>query len=177
VLVATMGDKDIERSSGLSALARLRRRDREREALTAAARRALAKGVSREALARVPARRPGHRARSPEEIAVSIRRRSSSIARGASSAPAKEPQRGGAGPGCGIDVAVTGALHKQQVLGATVTTNLLRGLLGTFLADPKRYLPKASYRERSDPLDSGGRWSVGHIAEPESPPRLYSRAR
>jgi len=146
VLVATMGDKDIEaleaalsRSPAyVGVIASAKRYALLRDAL-------LAKGVSRESLARVAA--PAGLdigARSPEEIAVSIMAQIVEHRRGAQSqaAPAKEPQREAQDPVCGMTVAVTGALHKQQVLGATYYF-CCAGCLGTFLADPKRYLPKA----------------------------------
>jgi xanthine dehydrogenase accessory factor len=146
VLVATMGDKDIEaieqalsRSPAyLGVIASAKRYALLRDAL-------LAKGVSREALAGVAA--PAGLdigARSPEEIAVSImaqivERRRAAQAQGA---PAKEPPREAQDPVCGMTVAVAGARHKQHVLGVTYYF-CCAGCLSTFLADPARYLPKA----------------------------------
>jgi len=146
VLVATMGDRDIEaieaalsRSPAyLGVIASGKRFAQLREAL-------LAKGVSREALDRIAA--PAGLdigARSPEEIAVSImaqivEHRRASRAQGAK---AKEPPREAVDPVCGMSVAVAGARHTQGVLGVKYYF-CCAGCRSTFLADPARYLPKA----------------------------------
>jgi len=146
VLVATMGDRDIEaigaalsRSPAyLGVIASGKRFAQLRDAL-------LARGVSSEALARVTA--PAGLdigARVPEEIAVSImaqiveRRRAAQ----ATSAPAKEKPREAVDPVCGMSVAVAGARHTQDVLGVKYYF-CCSGCRSTFLADPARYLPKA----------------------------------
>ena len=146
VLVATMGDRDIEaieaalsRSPAyLGVIASGKRFAQLRDAL-------LARGVSSEALARVTA--PAGLdigARVPEEIAVSImaqiveRRRAAQ----ATSAPAKEKPREAVDPVCGMSVAVAGARHTQDVLGVKYYF-CCAGCRSTFLADPARYLPKA----------------------------------
>jgi xanthine dehydrogenase accessory factor len=147
VLVATMGDRDVEavglalaRSPAyLGVIASAKRYALLRDAL-------LAKGASREALERVKA--PAGLdigARTPEEIAVSIMaqivecRRRASQEDGASAKPAP---REAIDPVCGMSVAVTGAPHRQEVLGVTYYF-CCSGCKSTFLADPKRYLPKA----------------------------------
>jgi xanthine dehydrogenase accessory factor len=105
----------------------------------------LAKGVSREALARIAA--PAGLdigARSPEEIAVSImaqiveRRRASR----AQDAPAREAPREAVDPVCGMSVAVAGARHVAEVRGATYTF-CCAGCRSKFLAEPARFLSKA----------------------------------
>jgi xanthine dehydrogenase accessory factor len=146
VLVATMGDKDIEaieaalsRSPAyVGVIASAKRYALLRDAL-------LAKGVSRDALERVAA--PAGLdigARTPEEIAVSIMAQivehRNAAAKG-TSVPAK-PVREAIDPVCGMSVAVAGAKHKQEILGVTYYF-CCAGCRGTFLADPKRYLPKA----------------------------------
>jgi len=147
VLVATMGDQDIEaieqalpRSPAyLGVIASAKRFALLRDAL-------LAKGASRDALERVAA--PAGLdigARGPEEIAVSIMAQivehRSAAARG-QTATVKQPVREAVDPVCGMSVAVAGAKHKQEILGVTYYF-CCAGCRGTFLADPKRYLPKA----------------------------------
>jgi len=105
----------------------------------------LARGVSSESLGRIAA--PAGLdigARTPEEIALSIMAQIVERRRGtqAQSASAKEPPREAQDPVCGMTVAVAGARHKQQVLGVTYYF-CCAGCLGTILADPARYLPKA----------------------------------
>jgi len=148
VLVATMGDRDIEaieaalaRSPAyLGVIASSKRFAQLREAL-------LAKGVSREALESVTA--PAGLdigARTPEEIAVSImaqiveRRRAAQ----AQIAPMREPPREAIDPVCGMSVAVAGARHTAEVLGATYYF-CCAGCRTKFLAEPARFLgaPKA----------------------------------
>jgi xanthine dehydrogenase accessory factor len=147
VLVATMGDQDIEaieqalaRSPAyLGVIASAKRFALLRDAL-------LAKGVPAEALERVAA--PAGLdigARGPEEIAVSIMAQivehRNAAARG-QSVPVKQPVREAVDPVCGMSVAVAGAKHRQEILGVTYYF-CCAGCRGTFLADPKRYLPKA----------------------------------
>lgn len=147
VLVATMGDRDIEaieaalaRSPAyLGVIASAKRFALLRDAL-------LARGVSSESLARIAA--PAGLdigARTPEEIALSIMAQIVECCRKApqeQSAPAKESPREAVDPVCGMSVAITGARHKQEILGVTYYF-CCAGCRGTFLADPKRYLPKA----------------------------------
>jgi len=146
VLVATMGDKDIEaieqalsRSPAyVGVIASAKRFALLRDAL-------LAKGVSREALDRVAA--PAGLdigARAPEEIAVSIMAQIVERRRGSQAAPvqAREQLREAVDPVCGMSVALAGARHTQEILGVTYYF-CCAGCRGTFLADPARYLPKA----------------------------------
>jgi len=142
VLVATMGDRDIEAietalsraPAYLGVIASAKRFAQLRDAL-------LAKGVSRESLERVAA--PAGLdigARSPEEIAVSImaqivERRHAAQAQ---SGP-KEPPREAVDPVCGMSISVAGARHTAEVLG-TVYYFCCAGCRGTFLAEPARYL-------------------------------------
>jgi xanthine dehydrogenase accessory factor len=144
VLVATMGDKDIEaieqallRSPAyVGVIASARRYALLRDAL-------LAKGVSREALDCVAA--PAGLdigASAPEEIAVSIMAQIVERRRRSQAAPAKEQPREAVDPVCGMSVAIAGAPHKQEILGVTYYF-CCAGCRSTFLADPKRYLPKA----------------------------------
>lgn len=147
VLVATMGDQDIEaieqalsRSPAyLGVIASAKRFALLRDGL-------LAKGVPPEALERVAA--PAGLdigARGPEEIAVSIMaqivERRNGVGK-ATKAPAKEPVREAVDPVCGMKVAVTGAPHRQEILGVMYYF-CCSGCKSTFLADPKRFLPKA----------------------------------
>ena len=146
VVVATMGDKDIDAVEAalsrtpayIGVIASAKRYALLRDAL-------VAKGVSRDALDRVAA--PAGLdigARAPEEIAVSIMAQiveyRNATAKG-TSAPAK-PVREAIDPVCGMSVAIVGAPHKQEILGVTYYF-CCAGCRGTFLADPKRYLPKA----------------------------------
>jgi xanthine dehydrogenase accessory factor len=148
VLVATMGDRDVEaielalaRSPAyLGVIASAKRFALLREAL-------LAKGVPSEALARVAA--PAGLdigARSPEEIAVSImaqiveRRSAASKGQGA---PAKEPPREAVDPVCGMSVAVAGARHSAEVLGSTYYF-CCAGCRTKFLSDTARYVGAAA---------------------------------
>ncbi len=149
VLVATMGDRDIEaieaalsRSPAyLGVIASSKRFAQLREAL-------LSRGVSHEALARVTA--PAGLdigARSPEEIAVSImaqivehRRRSASQT---TSAQVRERPREAVDPVCGMSVAVAGARHTAEVLGVTYCF-CCAGCRSKFLAEPARFLGAGS---------------------------------
>ncbi len=145
VLVASMGDRDIEaletalaRSPAyVGVIASAKRFALLRDAL-------LAKGVSREALERVAA--PAGLdigARSPEEIAVSIMAQIVERRRSSQAQPAtREPPREAVDPVCGMSVAVAGARHTQEILGVKYYF-CCAGCRGTFLADPARYLPKA----------------------------------
>jgi xanthine dehydrogenase accessory factor len=147
VLVATMGDRDIEAIEAalarepayLGVIASSKRFAQLRDAL-------LARGVSRDALERVTA--PAGLdigARSPEEIAVSImaqiveRRRSASQAQGAP----KEPPRQAVDPVCGMSVAVAGARHTAEVLGVAYYF-CCAGCRTKFLAEPGRFLGAGS---------------------------------
>jgi len=148
VLVATMGDRDIEAVEAALArspayvgvIASAKRFALLRDAL-------LAKGVSREALERIAA--PAGLdigARTPEEIAVSImaqiveRRRKASLEEGA---PAREAPREAIDPVCGMSVAVAGAKHSAEVLGVTYTF-CCAGCRTKFLAEPARFLGAGS---------------------------------
>jgi xanthine dehydrogenase accessory factor len=148
VLVATMGDRDIEtieaalsRSPAyLGVIASSKRFAQLRDAL-------LARGVPREQLERVAA--PAGLdigARSPEEIAVSImaqiveRRRSTSQAKGA---PVREQPPESVDPVCGMNVAVAGARHTAEVLGVTYYF-CCAGCRTTFLAEPARFIGAGS---------------------------------
>ena len=150
VLVATMGDRDIEaieaalaRSPAyLGVIASAKRFAQLREAL-------LARGVPREALERVAA--PAGLdigARTPEEIAVSVmaqiveRRRSASQT---ASAQVREQPREAVDPVCGMSVAVAGARHTAEVLGVAYYF-CCAGCRTTFLAEPARYLGAGSKR-------------------------------
>ena len=153
VLVATMGDRDIEaieaalsRSPAyLGVIASGKRFAQLREAL-------LARGAASEALARIAA--PAGLdigARTPEEIAVSImaqiveRRRSASRAQ---SAPAKEQPREAVDPVCGMSVSVAGARHTAEVLGSTYYF-CCAGCRSKFLAEPARFLGAGSKAAQS----------------------------
>lgn len=148
ILVATMGDRDIEaveaalsRSPAyVGVIASAKRFALLRDAL-------LAKGVSREALERIAA--PAGLdigARTPEEIAVSImaqiveRRRKASQELGA---PAKETPREAIDPVCGMSVAVAGARHTAEVRGSTYYF-CCAGCRTKFLAEPGRFLGAGS---------------------------------
>ena len=148
VLVATMGDRDIEaieaaleRSPAyIGVIASGKRFAQLREAL-------LAKGISREALDGIAA--PAGLdigARTPEEIAVSImaqiveRRRSAAQA---VKAPVREQQREAVDPVCGMSVAVAGARHTAEVLG-TKYYFCCAGCRTKFLAEPARFLGAGS---------------------------------
>ena len=150
VLVATMGDRDIEaieaalsRSPAyLGVIASGKRFAQLREAL-------LARGVPDEALTRVTA--PAGLdigARTPEEIAVSImaqiveRRRSAHAERTSSAAPREAP-REAVDPVCGMSVAVAGARHTAEVLGTTYYF-CCAGCRTKFLAEPARFLGAGS---------------------------------
>jgi len=141
-----MGDRDVEAiESALSrspayigVIASAKRFALLRDAL-------LARGVARDAIDGIAA--PAGLdigARAPEEIAVSImaqiveRRNASSAQR----PQAKEAPREAVDPVCGMSVSVAGARHTQEMLGVTYYF-CCAGCRGTFLADPKRYLPKA----------------------------------
>jgi xanthine dehydrogenase accessory factor len=148
VLVATMGDRDVEaveaalsRSPAyVGVIASAKRFALLRDAL-------FAKGVSREALERVAA--PAGLdigARSPEEIAVSImaqiveRRHAAS---GAAGVPVKEAPREAIDPVCGMSVAVAGARQTAEVLG-TPYYFCCAGCRTKFLAEPARFLGAGS---------------------------------
>jgi xanthine dehydrogenase accessory factor len=148
VLVATMGDRDVEaieaalaRSPAyLGVIASSKRFAQLRDAL-------LARGIPGEALGRVTA--PAGLdigARTPEEIAVSImaqiveHRRHASRARGA---PVPEPPREAVDPICGMTVAVDGARHTAEVLGTSYYF-CCAGCRTKFLAEPARYLAAGS---------------------------------
>jgi xanthine dehydrogenase accessory factor len=148
VLVATMGDRDIEaieaalsRSPAyIGVIASAKRFAQLREAL-------LARGVPREALERVAA--PAGLdigARAPEEIAVSImaqiveRRNAGSRAQAAT---AREQPREAVDPVCGMSVSVAGARHSAEVLGVAYHF-CCAGCRTKFLAEPARYLGAGS---------------------------------
>ena len=153
VLVATMGDRDIEaieaalsRSPAyVGVIASAKRFALLRDAL-------LARGVSSEALARIAA--PAGLdigARTPEEIAVSImaqivERRRRSVQ--AQSAPEREQPREAVDPVCGMSVAVAGARHTAEVLGVAYYF-CCAGCRTKFLAEPARFLGTGSKALRS----------------------------
>jgi len=146
VLVATMGDRDIEALEAVLArspayvgvIASSKRFAQLRDAL-------LARGVPREALERVTA--PAGLdigARTPEEIALSImahiverRRRAAAMAPGIPE-PAEAP-REAVDPVCGMSVTVAGARHTAEALGVTYYF-CCAGCRTKFLADSARYL-------------------------------------
>jgi xanthine dehydrogenase accessory factor len=146
VLVATMGDRDVEAIEQalarspvyIGVIASAKRFALLRDAL-------LARGVAREDIDRIAA--PAGLdigARAPEEIAVSImaqivERRNASKAQGTQ---AKEAPSEATDPVCGMRVAVAGARYSQPVLGVTYYF-CCSGCRSTFLSDPPRYLPKA----------------------------------
>ena len=147
VLVATMGDRDIEaietvlpRSPAyVGVIASSKRFAQLREAL-------LARGVSREALERISA--PAGLdigARAPEEIALSImaqiveRRRRAGQAQPAQSAPAREEPREAVDPVCGMSVTLAGARHTAEALGV-IYYFCCAGCRAKFTAEPSRYL-------------------------------------
>jgi xanthine dehydrogenase accessory factor len=145
VLVATMGDRDIEaieaalaRSPAyLGVIASPKRFAQLRDAL-------LARGVVREAIERIAT--PAGLdigARTPEEIAVSImaqivecRRRA---AEQAEAAPPREMAPDAVDPVCGMIVKVAGARHTAEALGVTHYF-CCAGCRTKFLADAARYL-------------------------------------
>jgi xanthine dehydrogenase accessory factor len=146
VLVATMGDRDIEaieaalsRSPAyLGVIASSKRFTQLRDAL-------LARGVSRAALERIVA--PAGLdigARTPEEIAVSImaqiveRRRRAAAKAPEISEPA-EAALEAIDPVCGMSVTIAGARHTAEALGVTYTF-CCSGCRTKFLAEPSRYL-------------------------------------
>ena len=147
VLVATMGDKDIEAIEAALArspayvgvIASAKRYALLRDAL-------LARGTTREALERVAA--PAGLdigARAPEEIAVSVMAQIVERRNAASrqSAPAKEPPREAVDPVCGMSVAVAGARHTAEVLGSAYYF-CCAGCRTKFLAEPARFLGAGS---------------------------------
>ena len=148
VLVATMGDRDIEaieaalaRSPAyLGVIASAKRFAQLREAL-------LARGVPRESLERVAA--PAGLdigARTPEEIALSVmaqiveRRRAAQAPQAASP---REQAREAVDPVCGMSVAVAGARHTAEVLGVAYYF-CCAGCRTQFLAEPARFLGAGS---------------------------------
>ncbi|HET7200644.1 MAG TPA: XdhC family protein [Burkholderiales bacterium] len=154
VLVATMGDRDIEAVEAVLArspayvgvIASTKRFALLREAL-------LAKGVSREALERIAA--PAGLdigARSPEEIAVSImaqivERRNRPAAQATTTQVREQPSEA-IDPVCGMSVAVAGARHSAEVLGTT-TYFCCAGCRTKFLAEPGRFVGAGSKAARS----------------------------
>ncbi len=145
VLVATMGERDLEAIEAvagcapayLGVIASAKRFAQLRDAL-------LARGISRETLERISA--PAGLdigARTPEEIALSImaqiveRRRRA--AEPAEAAPPREPAREAVDPVCGMSVAIAGARHTAQVRD-TAYYFCCAGCRTKFLADSARYL-------------------------------------
>jgi xanthine dehydrogenase accessory factor len=145
VLVATMGDRDIEaieaalaRSPAyLGVIASVKRFAQLRDAL-------LARGVAREAIERIAA--PAGLdigARTPEEIAVSImaqvveRRRRAAERASRTSAPAADP-REATDPVCGMSVAIAGARHTAEAQGVQYYF-CCAGCRTRFLSEPARY--------------------------------------
>src|SRR6267142_6330985 len=146
VLVATMGDRDIEaieavlaRSPAyLGVIASSKRFTQLRDAL-------LARGVSRAALERIVA--PAGLdigARTPEEIAVSImaqivERRRRAAAKALEISEPVEAALEAIDPVCGMSVTIAGARHTAEALGVTYTF-CCAGCRTKFLAEPSRYL-------------------------------------
>ena len=144
VLVATLGDRDIEaieaalaRSPAyLGVIASPKRFAQLRDAL-------LARGVARESIERIAA--PAGLdigARTPEEIAVSImaqiverRRRAATTGRTENNVPVREA----VDPVCGMSIKVAGARHTAEALGVTYYC-CCAGCRTKFLADSARYL-------------------------------------
>jgi xanthine dehydrogenase accessory factor len=151
VLVATMGDRDLEAIEAvagrapayLGVIASAKRFAQLRDAL-------LARGVAREALGRIAA--PAGLdigARTPEEIALSImaqiverRRRAAAQAEGA---PPREPPREAVDPVCGMSVTIAGARHTAQVRDTTYYF-CCAGCRTKFLADSARYHAAEAHR-------------------------------
>lgn len=151
VLVATMGERDLEAIEAVAAhapaylgvIASPKRFAQLRDAL-------LARGVSREALAGIAA--PAGLdigARTPEEIAVSImaqiveRRRAAAKAQEAQDAPTvevlAETAREATDPVCGMSVTIAGASHTAEVHGVQYYF-CCAGCRTKFLADSARYV-------------------------------------
>ena len=143
VLVATMGDGDIEAIAAalarspayLGVIASPKRFAQLRDAL-------LARGVAREAIERIAA--PAGLdlgARTPEEIAVSIMAQIVERRRRAATAGQTEnaPVRDAVDPVCGMSVKVAGARHTAEALGVTYYF-CCAGCRTKFLADSARYL-------------------------------------
>ena len=150
VLVATMGERDLEAIEAVAAhapaylgvIASPKRFAQLRDAL-------LARGVSREALAAIAA--PAGLdigARTPEEIAVSImaqiveRRRAATKAQEVQDAPTVEllaEAREAADPVCGMSVTIAGASHTAEVHGVQYYF-CCAGCRTKFLADSARYV-------------------------------------
>jgi len=151
VLVATMGERDLEAIEAVAAhapaylgvIASPKRFAQLRDAL-------LARGVSREVLAGIAA--PAGLdigARTPEEIAVSImaqiveRRRAATKAQEAQDAPTvellAEAPREATDPVCGMSVTIAGASHTAEVRGVQYYF-CCAGCRTKFLADSARYV-------------------------------------
>ena len=145
VLVATMGERDLEAIEAVAArapaylgvIASAKRFAQLRDAL-------LARGVSRETLERISA--PAGLdigARSPEEIAVSImaqiveRRRRPAANAPVISEPAQAP-REAIDPVCGMSVTIAGARHTAEAGGVRYYF-CCAGCRTKFLAEPSRY--------------------------------------
>ena len=145
VLVATMGERDLEAIEAalslapayLGLIASPKRFAQLRDTL-------LARGVARDALERITA--PAGLdigARTPEEVALSImaqivERRRHAAAR-AEGTPQREPAREAVDPVCGMSVTIAGARHTAQVRDATYYF-CCAGCRTKFLADSGRYL-------------------------------------
>ena len=152
VLVATMGDRDIEvietvlprLPAYLGAIASSKRFAQLRDAL-------LARGVSRAALEQIVA--PAGLdigARTPEEIAVSImaqivERRRRPAANVPEISEAAQAPREAIDPVCGMSVTIAGARHTAEAHGVEYTF-CCAGCRAKFLADPSRYLAARAYR-------------------------------
>jgi xanthine dehydrogenase accessory factor len=152
VLVATMGDRDIEaieaalsRSPAyIGVIASGKRFAQLRDAL-------LARGVSHDALERVAA--PAGLdigARTPEEIALSVmaeiveHRRRPAEAAARTSAPAADP-REASDPVCGMGVAIAGARYTAEAHGVKYYF-CCAGCRTRFLSDPARYPAAKAHR-------------------------------
>src|SRR5581483_3074630 len=144
VVVATMGDRDLEILDAVVAaapayvgvVASRKRFEPLRDAL-------LAQGVSREALDPIAA--PAGLdigARTPEEIALSIMAQIVERRRAGAMAPREEarpqPAAEARDPICGMSVTVAGARHTAEAGGATWYF-CCAGCRAKFLADPQRY--------------------------------------
>jgi len=146
VLVATMGDRDIEvieavlplAPAYLGVIASRTRFAQLRDAL-------LARGASRDALERIAA--PAGLdigARTPDEIALSImaqivERRRAAATQQPAAPTAPEPQREAVDPICGMSVTIAGARHVAEFQGSNYYF-CCGGCRTKFLADPARYL-------------------------------------
>jgi xanthine dehydrogenase accessory factor len=151
VLVATMGERDLEAIEGvagrapayLGVVASAKRFAQLRDAL-------LARGISRETLERICA--PAGLdigARTPEEIALSImaqivERRRCAAASAPEISKAAEAPREAIDPVCGMSVTIAGARHTAEV-GGVQYYFCCAGCRTRFLSEPARYPAAKAY--------------------------------